>query len=56
MSIHFETSGINPIGRMAAGVKSIKLAEDDEVLIGLVVKNNKESVAVFSKKGMAKKT
>ena len=56
MSIHFETSGINPIGRMAAGVKSIKLAEDDEVLIGLVVKNDKESVAVFSKKGMAKKT
>ena len=56
MSIHFETSGINPIGRMAAGVKSIKLAEDDEVLIGLVVKDDKESVAVFSKKGMAKKT
>ena len=56
MSIHFTTSDINPIGRVASGVKSIKLAEDDEVLIGLPIHNAKDSVAIFSQMGLGKKT
>ncbi|MGN0992831.1 MAG: DNA topoisomerase (ATP-hydrolyzing) subunit A [Bacilli bacterium] len=56
MSIHFETKNINPLGRVAAGVKSIKLLEDDEVLIGLPIIDDKNKVAIFSKNGLAKKS
>ena len=52
MSIHFTTSDINPIGRVASGVKSIKLAEDDEVLIGLPIHNAKDSVGYFLTDGI----
>ena len=55
-SIHFETKDIAAIGRVTAGVKAIKLAEDDEVLIGLPIRDKKETVAVFSSFGNAKKT
>ena len=55
-SIHFETKDIAAIGRVTAGVKAIKLAEDDEVLVGLPIKNNKDTVAVFTENGQAKKT
>lgn len=37
MSIRFETKNIKAIGRVTAGVKTIKLNEGDEVLIGLPV-------------------
>ena len=56
MSIHFTTKDINPIGRVTAGVKSIKLADDDEVLVGLPVHNENDTVAVFTEKGYGKKT
>lgn len=56
MSIRFETKNISAIGRVAAGVKSIKLNEGDEVLIGLPIKNEAETVAIFTAKGLAKKT
>ena len=36
------------------GVKSIKLAEDDEVLIGLPVKNDNENLGIFVSKGFGK--
>ena len=55
-SIHFETKEIAAIGRVTAGVKAIKLADDDEVLVGLPIKDKKETVAVFSSFGNAKKT
>lgn len=54
MSIHFETKDITPIGRVTAGVKAIKLDEDDYVLEGFSVKNA-EHIAVFSEKGFGKK-
>ena len=54
--IHFETKEIAAIGRVTAGVKAIKLADDDEVLVGLPVRDKKETVAVFSSFGNAKKT
>ena len=56
MSIHFETKDIASIGRVTAGVKAIKLADDDEVLAGLPIRNNNDTVAVFSSLGCAKRT
>lgn len=55
MSIHFETKAINAIGRAAAGVKSIKLDDNDEVIAGLPIANNKDIVAVFTENGIGKK-
>ena len=56
MSIRFETNMIAPIGRVASGVKSIKLSDDDEVLVGLPVHKTTDTLAVFDKTGMCKKT
>ena len=56
MSIRFTSTDINPIGRVTAGVKSIKLDEDDEVLVGLPIHNVNDSLAVFSAAGFGKKT
>lgn len=54
-AIHFETKNIAPIGRAAAGVKSIKLGEDDEVLIGLPIHNLNDCVAIVTEGGYGKK-
>lgn len=56
MSIHFESKDIAAIGRVTAGVRSIKLADDDEVLIGLPIKHKTDMVATFSVNGTARKT
>lgn len=55
-AIRFETKDIAPIGRVAAGVKAIKLTEGDEVIVGLPVHKETDTLAVFSKDGMAKRT
>ena len=54
--IRFETNMIAPIGRVASGVKSIKLSDGDEVLVGLPVHKTTDTLAVFDKAGMCKKT
>ena len=56
MSIRFETKEIAPIGRVTAGVKSIKLNEGDEVLTGLPIKHKTDTLATFSASGTARKT
>ena len=56
MSIRFETAAIAPIGRVTSGVKTIKLDESDEVLIGLPIHKLTDSLAVFTKNGYGKKT
>ena len=56
MSIRFETAVIAPIGRATSGVKSIKLSEEDEVLIGLPIHKTTDTLAVFTKNGYGKKT
>lgn len=56
MSINFETKTINAIGRVTAGVKAIKLAENDEVIVGLPIYNDKSNVAIISTKGYGKIT
>lgn len=37
MCIRFETSGINPMGRVASGVTAISLKEDDEVIFATLM-------------------
>ena len=54
-SIHFETKNITPVGRIALGVRAIKLEENDEVIIGLPV-GNKNYLSVFTEKGLGKMT
>lgn len=56
MCIHFDSTTINPIGRVTAGVKAIKLDEDDEILIGIPLNKKKEYIAIFSEKGLGRKT
>ena len=56
MSIFFESKNVNPIGRIAAGVKTIKLNEDDEVIVGLPISSNEDMIGIFSTKGFGKKT
>ena len=56
MSIHFESKLVNPVGRIAAGVKTIKLDENDEVIIGLPIHSNEDNIAIFSTKGYGKVT
>ena len=46
LSIRFETKDISPIGRVASGVKAIKLIEDDEVLTGFPLQKD-SYIAVF---------
>ena len=55
MAIHFESKNIAPIGRIAAGVKTIKLDEKDEVIVGLPIKSKEDIIAIFSTKGYGKR-
>ena len=55
MAIRFSTKDITPIGRVASGVKTIKLSEDDYVIAGLPVHKETDSLAVFSERGYGKK-
>lgn len=55
MSIRFETAGIAPIGRVAAGVKGIKLDANDEVIYGLPIHKESDLVAIVAENGYGKK-
>ena len=55
MAIHFITKNINPIGRVTAGVRSIKLSDDDEVLVGLPVYKLTDYIAFVTSNGYVKK-
>jgi len=55
-SIHFETKDIAAIGRVTAGIKAIKLTDGDEVLVGLPINSNNDTIAVFTEFGYGKKT
>ncbi len=55
MSIHFPTNDISPIGRVTAGVRSIKLEPEDEVIIGLPIHKNSDTLSLFTTNGYAKK-
>ena len=55
MAIHFPTDEINPIGRVTAGVKAIKLDESDEVIAGLPINNKNDYLAIVTARGLGKK-
>ena len=55
MSIRFGTSDIGAVGRVAMGVKAIKLNEDDEVLTALPVHKESDNVGIFTATGLGKK-
>lgn len=55
MAIHFETKDIAAIGRVASGVKAIKLADNDEVLTGLPIHKDTDMLATFTTRGFGKK-
>lgn len=55
MSIKFATKDIAAIGRVAAGVRGIKLNEGDEVVAALPIHKETDSVAIFTSAGMGKK-
>ena len=55
MSIHCATKDIAALGRNAAGVKSIKLDENDLVLTGFPVKEDTEHIAIIAENGLGKK-
>lgn len=56
MGIRFESKLISPLGRIAMGVKGIKLEEGDRVLCGLVVPAAAVTLATFTDKGYGRRT
>jgi len=54
MIIKFGTKDIAPIGRIAAGVKSIKLKEGDEVVVGLPCSASND-IGIFTVSGLGKR-
>ena len=55
MAIRFESKLINAIGRVAMGVKGITLNEEDEVIIGLPIANDKDCIGIIAATGYGKK-
>ena len=55
MSIKFSTKEINPVGRVAMGVKGIKLADSDSVVAALPVHKLTDQVGIFTRNGIGKK-
>lgn len=55
MSIKFNTKDIGAVGRIAMGVKGIKLNEDDEVIAALSIHKDTDTVGIFTVTGLGKK-
>lgn len=55
MSIKFNSTEIGATSRATAGVKGITLKPDDRVVSTLVVRNNNDTVALFSENGLGKR-
>lgn len=55
-SIHIETKDIAAIGRATSGIKAIKLKDNDEVLKGLPIRKEEDTLAIFTEFGLSKKT
>lgn len=55
MAIHFESKNISPIGRVTAGVKTIKLDPDDKVLAGIPIYDENSYLVVITEGGFGKK-
>jgi DNA gyrase subunit A len=56
-AIHFHESDVRPMGRNAAGVRAVRLANDDDRVIGMVCVNREEAnLLVVSEKGYGKRS
>ena len=55
MGIKFPTKEVAPIGRVAMGVKAIKLNEDDRVIKALPIHKETDNLAIILKTGKGKK-
>lgn len=56
-AIRFNESTVRPMGRTATGVRGIRLAHENDEVIGMISVNDKEStVLVVSEKGYGKRT
>jgi DNA gyrase subunit A len=55
MSIKFNSTEIGATSRATAGVKGITLKPDDKVVSTLVVRNDNDTVALFSENGLGKR-
>lgn len=55
MGIHFSTKDISAIGRMAIGVRGIKLNDGDEVISALPIHKDTDYIAIFNSDGNGKK-
>ena len=53
-SIKFETKDINPVGKIATGVKGIKLQAGDEVIAAFPIHKEDKYVGIFTKNGQGK--
>lgn len=56
MSIRFRAEEVNPMGRVAAGVRGIQLVGDDEVAVVLWVNGEEGQLMVITDLGYAKRT
>lgn len=56
MAIRFNSNEIGATSRNTSGVKGINLNEGDEVIATLPIRNDTDSLAVFSSNGLGKKT
>ena len=53
--LRFESNEISASGRMTMGVKGINLADGDEVVSALAVRDTTDSLAIFTEYGLGKK-
>ncbi|MBO2943102.1 DNA topoisomerase IV subunit A [Paenibacillus sp. F411] len=56
MSIRFQESEVNPMGRVSGGVKGIQLREDDQVIAALWVTEDEGEIFVISDLGYGKRS
>lgn len=54
-AIRFDSSNINPIGRTGKGVIGFNLADDDEIIGGVALRDMNDDLAIFASGGMAKR-
>jgi DNA gyrase subunit A len=56
-AIRFAEAGVRPMGRTASGVRGIRLANENDIVIGMITVENKEKdVLVVSEKGYGKRS
>jgi DNA gyrase subunit A len=56
-AIRFPEAGVRPMGRTASGVRGIKLASGNDIVIGMITVENKEKdILVVSEKGYGKRS